>query len=339
MNDSLTGNPNFPFTPNSTPQQPASVGPAAPWFQPAPGHPSPVPPAAPYPPVGPDWPANPVPFPPQAPVRPPLHSSLQPRPQGAHDDALRETVQAFVAADKKKRRSKKSAQTDKSPRTRVFFVLDASGSMLSGKELTLAGYNQQVDIVREEAANAGQTQVSLLVFNEEVKTLYAHQDVARLEHLSAKTYRPGGSTALIDALGAAIRQALAAPDIADKSTAVLIALFTDGEENASQLHTGPALSECVKLLQDTGRFTFTLMGPKEHLNDLASLLSIARGNIAGFDASSLSDRGRAMHTMAAATASYMALRSAGIACSANLYAGDTGAPKAETVGPSAPKDS
>jgi uncharacterized protein YegL len=297
--------------------QPLFTDHTAPWFQPVPSQPFPTPPVFP-PPFNPGWPHPPAPLPPNGP-NPPVHIvPLGTAPKGAQDAALKEVVDAFVAAEKSRKPARRTKRAAK-PRTHVFFVLDASSSMLAGKAMTLAGYNQQVDIVREQAKDAGATSVSLLVFSHEVQSLYAYQEVDKLEHLTDATYRPNGSTALLDALGAAIRAALAAPGIADESCAVLVALFTDGEENASRLYTGPALSECVKALQETGRFTFTLMGPKEHLNDLASLLSIARGNIAGFDASSLADRGRAMGTMAQATSTYMSLRSAGVASSANLY--------------------
>lgn len=242
-------------------------------------------------------------------------------PRGAHDAGLRERVQAFVSADARRRAAEPQMATPAEARTHVLFVLDASGSMLAGKPLTVAGYNQQVDIVREQTQAAGAASVSLVVFNDTARTLYAHQDAARLEHLSESSYRPQGSTALLDALGAAIDLALVAPGVQTPGTAVLVALFTDGEENASRLHTGEALSECVRALEATGRFTFTLMGPREHLNDLASLLSIARGNIAGFDATSLAGRGQALHTMAQATSTYMSLRAVGATASADLYAG------------------
>jgi Mg-chelatase subunit ChlD len=241
-------------------------------------------------------------------------------PRGAHDAGLRERVQAFVSADARRRAAEPQMATPAEARTHVLFVLDASGSMLAGKPLTVAGYNQQVDIVREQAQTAGATSVSLIVFSDTVRTLYAHQDVARLEHLSESSYRPQGATALLDALGAAIDAALGAAEVEAPGTAVLVALFTDGEENASRLHTGEALSECVRALEATGRFTFTLMGPREYLDDLASLLSIARGNIAGFDPTSLAGRSHALRTMAQATSTYMSLRAAGASASTDLYA-------------------
>lgn len=241
---------------------------------------------------------------------------------GPRDVALREAVRAFVAAP-----TRDTQALDAPARTHVVVVLDASSSMLAGKALTIAGFNQQVDIVREQTREAASATVSLLVFNETVSPTYLHQPVQRLTHLDDALYRPRGSTALYDAVGAAIEAALAAPGVDEPGAAVLVAVFTDGEENASRLHSGPALAECVRALQDTGRFTFTLMGPRERLHELADALTLERGNVAGFDAASLVDRERAMTQMTQATATYMTLRATGASAATDLYAAAKEAPE------------
>ncbi len=75
-------------------------------------------------------------------------------------------------------------------RTQIFFVLDESLSMGEHKEVTIRGYNDQVQIVREQHLEAGETTMSLVLFNSRVKTHYVFAPVNRLEKLTSTSYNP-----------------------------------------------------------------------------------------------------------------------------------------------------
>lgn len=236
-------------------------------------------------------------------------------PQGVERPDLAARVAQFI----ERCTSVPGDQKNAKQRTQVLFVLDSSGSMQAGKHITIAGFNQQVDVVREMAQDAGQTSVTLITFSSQVRQCYTDKPAQALEHLTDASYRVGGGTALLDAVGAAIETAIGSPQVTDPNTAVLIAIFTDGEENASRYMTGDMISEGVRALEATGRFTFTLMGPNEHLESLADMLKIQKGNVARFDAATDAGRARGMGQMAAATSAYMALRSTGAMASTCLY--------------------
>ncbi len=204
-------------------------------------------------------------------------------------------------------------------RTHAYFILDASGSMRRDKDVTVVGYNQQVDTVRESAALGGETSVSLLVFADEVGVSYLHQPVSHLVSMTEQSYRPDGNTALMDALGAAIERALDAPGSLESTCAFLFQAFTDGEENASKVCSPEVIARCVQLLETTGRFTFTLIGPREQLNSMADMLSLAKGNVQGCDPTSRLEKAGAFASMQGATSRYFSMRSAGVTASACLY--------------------
>lgn len=240
----------------------------------------------------------------------PRHGSIS-RPQ---DGALIAKVSGFVRDIRK--------TTTGIKRTHFILVLDQSSSMLTGKEMTIAGFNQQVQIIRRNAKDAGLVTVTLVIFDTQVKPVYVGMPIEALQELDTATYLPSGGTAMYDAVGSVLEIAMQLPDAGDPSTAFFVSVLTDGDDRDSRHVTGKAVGEGVKQLTDTGRFTFALMGPEEHLNNLAAVLSLNKGNVEGFNPSSMKSRSDSIGAMAGATQSYMATRSMGMMASASLYSPD-----------------
>lgn len=194
-------------------------------------------------------------------------------------------------------------------KTKILIVLDSSGSMETGKEITISGFNEQVDIIKKHAKDGGETTVSLMTFSSPpVKMTYFDQAVGDLKKLNNKNYVPEGYTALYDAIGlgiAAIEESI----MGDTNTAVLVAVFTDGDENSSQVYTSAQLKKKLSQLEEAGNWTFTLMGPKAGVSEMADILGIERGNVAGFDPSSESSRSSAFEAMVSNSKLYMSERS------------------------------
>jgi hypothetical protein len=205
-------------------------------------------------------------------------------------------------------------------RTHMIFVLDQSYSMLKGREVTIAGFNDQVAIVREQHAGAGHTTVSLVLFNSHVQTRYAFAPPSHLQGLTVATYRPNGDTALYDAIGQSFELVMQAEGFEDENTAFFVAIFTDGGENASHRVPGDVVAKCIERLEATGRVTVSFMGPQEGLKSVADSLAMAPGNLSGYDATTIVGREHAFNAMSGATSSYMALRSQGISSTKSLYA-------------------
>jgi hypothetical protein len=265
-----------------------------------------------------NWPGN-LPGSPWAPASYPFVSS--PRPADEEHPLFKRIKERMSAIGLGQR----NALAPK--RTHMLFLLDQSLSMLRGRDVTMAGFNDQVAMVTEQHAGLGDATVSLLLFNDSVTTRYAFAHPSRLERLSEATYRPHNDTALYDALGQSMDLLSQAEGFAEENTAFFVSVFTDGDENASRHCGGTLISKLITMLEATGRVTFAFMGPREGLKSIADVLALAPGNIAGYDPSSIAGRTEAFNSMSSATATYMMLRSQGMSATRNLYAKDDLAPK------------
>jgi hypothetical protein len=204
--------------------------------------------------------------------------------------------------------------------TNVAFALDGSTSMRQGKEATVEGYNAQVAVVREGAKSAGKTTYTDIRFNTRVELRSVAGSLELMQPLTMESYSTVGGTALYDAIGATISALLNTEGIDNPNTATLVTVVTDGEELDSQVYDSETLRALIERLEATGRWTFALVGPLQSVTGLASILSVKRENIAGFDVNSDVDKRKAFTKVAAASASYMSLRSTGATHSvAGLY--------------------
>ena len=207
------------------------------------------------------------------------------------------------------------------PLTNVAFVLDCSGSMETGKEATIEGFNTQVDVVRRGAALAGPTTFTDVRFATTVEVRRVAASLDHLTPLSDDTYRPDGYTALYDAVGDTVAALLETARIDEPTTGTLVTVFTDGEENHSRRYTAPLLRALIERLEATGRWTFALVGPRDTVGTLADMLAVDQTNVAGFDPASVADRCAAFTQVAQASAAYMSVRASGKTAAKNLYAG------------------
>lgn len=117
----------------------------------------------------------------------------------------------------------------------ITFVLDRSGSMASQKEQTIAGFNTFLD---EQKKVPGDCTVTLLQFDypSHLEYVYKNKPLAEAPALNNDNFVPRGSTALVDAIGHAIKDTgrhLASLPAAERPSQVFIVILTDGEENSS----------------------------------------------------------------------------------------------------------
>ena len=137
-------------------------------------------------------------------------------------------------------------------------VIDKSGSMYSSKDEVISGVQKIID--EQKANKDGKCTVSLYTFNDEVKEEFVGVDVNDLPKFS---YHPDSMTALNDGCGVAIDNTgkwLAAMNEEDRPSKVMVAVFTDGLENASKEYTLEQVKEKIKLQEDVYSWTFIYMG-------------------------------------------------------------------------------
>lgn len=145
------------------------------------------------------------------------------------------------------------------PKTYVSIILDRSGSMSGTRQLTVTGYNEQVEQIQTDAKDQD-IFVSLVTFNGNVFEHFWNENADKLVKSSYEDYNPNGSTALYDALGYTIDK-LQKTTQEEEGTSYLIITITDGEENASQQYKdSELLKHKIESLQKDKNWTFTFMG-------------------------------------------------------------------------------
>ena len=127
-------------------------------------------------------------------------------------------------------------------RAEIVFILDASGSMAGLEDDTVGGFNSLVEKNREEP---GEATVSTILFSSESRVVHDRLDIRRVPRLTRDDYRCCGCTALLDAVGGAIKHVDLVQSVLPegyRADRVLFVITTDGMENASRRYSEIASS-------------------------------------------------------------------------------------------------
>lgn len=142
------------------------------------------------------------------------------------------------------------------------WVMDRSGSMANAAHDAVSGFN---DLIKEQRGLPGELLVSLLMFDDQMRVPLVGCPVDKVPVMTlgngeGVTFAPGGMTALLDATATMIRGVDAwlakHPDWDGK---VKIAVFTDGQENASRNTTRDELNRLIGEKQAAG-WEFIFLG-------------------------------------------------------------------------------
>ena len=164
----------------------------------------------------------------------------------------------------------------------IAFVLDRSGSMKSCQQAAIDGFNQ---FLTDQQKTDGLAKLTLVLFDDEYLVPISSIPVEEVVSLTDDTYQPRGCTALLDAIGQTIDnlgQRLAALAEKDRPGQVIVAILTDGLENASQRFTWKEIAGKIKHQTDTYKWIFLFLGANQDAIATAANLSIAANNAANY---------------------------------------------------------
>lgn len=160
--------------------------------------------------------------------------------------------------------------------TEIVFILDRSGSMGGLEADTIGGFNAMLE--RQKKAE-GEVLLSTLLFSNETEVLHDRADIRRVEPLTLHDYRVGGSTALLDAIGGAIRHIgnLHREACTEERPAhTLFVITTDGQENASRRYGYAELKRLIERQKERYGWEFLFLG--------ANMDAVAAASRFGIDA-------------------------------------------------------
>ncbi len=203
----------------------------------------------------------------------------------------------------------------------IAIVLDRSSSMGGIRNDVVKQFNAQVEIIRENAFKTGQkTFVTLQTFSTVVDmTQYFDADVVNLIQLLPSQYSPSGMTSLFDAVGKTIEK-LGGLDGDDADHSFLIIVITDGEENQSRYFGADKLTNLIKKVTKTDKWSFAFLVPPGEKHRLLTF-GVPEGNIQEWEAT---ERGvsQATQYLNVGTTSYFTGRTQGLRSTQSYFTPD-----------------
>ena len=166
----------------------------------------------------------------------------------------------------------------KTEKTKVYnvIIMDRSGSMWDIQKPAIMGFNEVlggVQAARTKYADTQEQFISLVLFDStSIDEVYWNADPSRAERLTDKTYVPGASTPLYDAMGRTLTK-LERELKGNEDHSVIVTIITDGYENCSREYNLPAIKALVEHLKDKG-WSFAYMGTDHDVHAVSIDLSI-----------------------------------------------------------------
>lgn len=172
--------------------------------------------------------------------------------------------------------------------TEIAYILDRSGSMSGMEEAAITGFNE---FLQSQMDEPGDVNLSLLLFDNEFNLVHDRAPLQEVRQLDAQSYVPRGSTALLDAIGRAIdalgRKIAKQPED-QRPGKVIIAIYTDGYENASQQYDLRKINKMISHQRGKYSWEFMFLAANEDAIATASQMGIARDMAS---VSAMSDKG------------------------------------------------
>ncbi len=166
--------------------------------------------------------------------------------------------------------------------TEMVFILDRSGSMAGLEADTIGGFNAMIKRQREEE---GEALVSTVLFDNESTVLHDRVPLDKIEPMTRAQYQVGGCTALIDALGGAIRHIGNVHKYAreeDVPEHTVFVVTTDGMENASHRYTAQEVRDMVTRQKEKYGWEFLFLGANIDAVETAARYGIGADRAANF---------------------------------------------------------
>lgn len=186
----------------------------------------------------------------------------------------------------------------------IIVVSDRSGSMGAIKNDAIGAFN---NFLQEQKKLPGECLITYAQFDDTYETLAIGKPLQEFKELTEATYQPRGSTALLDAVGRTIDEVgarLNATPEKDRPERVLMAILTDGHENASKDYTRIQIFDRIKHQREKYKWQFIFLAAGQDAFDEAVHMGIPKMDIFHYAASDALAHGTAVKRLSSRTADY-----------------------------------
>ena len=166
--------------------------------------------------------------------------------------------------------------------TELVFILDRSGSMAGLESDTIGGFNAMLE---KQKKQEGKCWVSTILFENASTVLHDRLPLEQVPPMTDADYRVGGCTALLDAVGGAIRHIAnihkyARPEDVPEHT--LFVITTDGMENASRSFTAEKVKQMIEEEKREYGWEFIFLGANIDAVQTAARMGIGADRAANY---------------------------------------------------------
>ena len=168
--------------------------------------------------------------------------------------------------------------------TELVFILDRSGSMAGLEQDTIGGFNS---LIEKQKKQDGECFVSTILFDNDSQVIHDRVRLADVPPMTDRDYSVRGCTALLDAIGGAIRHIAhihkyARPEDVPEHTVFVIT--TDGMENASRRYDADQVKRMIEHEKEKYGWEFLFLAANIDAVSTARRYGIARDRAVNYHA-------------------------------------------------------
>ena len=166
--------------------------------------------------------------------------------------------------------------------TELVFILDMSGSMDHLTDDTVGGFNS---VLKEHNDGNGEVLVTTYLFNSESRMIHDRLPMAEVPPMTGKDYSARGCTALLDAIGGAIRHIVGIHRYAreeDIPEHTVFVITTDGMENASHKFFADQIRDMIRHEQEKYGWEFIFLAANMDAVETAESYGIDRSRAVNY---------------------------------------------------------
>lgn len=144
--------------------------------------------------------------------------------------------------------------------TEIVFILDRSGSMGGLEKDTIGGFNSLIEKQKKEN---GEAYISTVLFDSSTEVLHDRVELNKIQPMTKDEYYVRGMTALLDALGGAIKHIgnihkyARKEDVPEKT---MFIIMTDGHENSSRKYHYDEIRRMITRQKERYGWEFMFLG-------------------------------------------------------------------------------